>query len=82
MLVLYNVSMVPLNMRKKIRKPSNVTKEQSFVISVLHNVRIVPLNVRKNKGTTECDNSTVTYDIGNIQCEEGTIKDEKKKGNN
>ena len=47
MLVLYNVRMVPLNMRKKIRKPPNVTKVQSFVIFVLHNVRIVPLNVRK-----------------------------------
>ena len=25
-----------------------------------HNVMIEPTNVRKNKGTTECDKSTVT----------------------
>ena len=49
---------------------------------VLHNVRIVPSNVRKNKGTTECDKSTITYDIGTAQCEDDTIKCEKKKKGN
>ena len=30
----------------------------------LHNVRMKPSNVKKkNKGTTECDKSTVTYDV-------------------
>ena len=35
-----------------------------------------------NKGITECDKSTVIYDVDTIQCENGTIKyEEKKKGN-
>ena len=29
---------------------------------------------KKNKGTTECDKSTVTYDVGTAQCEDDTIK--------
>ena len=33
---------------------------------------------KKNKGTTECDKSTVTSDVGTTQCENGTIKCEKK----
>ena len=33
----------------------------------------------KNKGSTECDKRTVTYDIGTAQCENGTVKCEKKK---
>ena len=32
----------------------------------------------KKKGTTECDKSIVTYDICTAQCEDGTIKYEKK----
>ena len=46
---------------------------------VLHNVRMVPSNVRKNKETTVCDKSIVTYDVGTAQCEDGIIKCEKKK---
>ena len=45
---------------------------------VLHNVRMVPSNVRKNKGTSECDKSVVTYDIDTTQCENDIIKREKK----
>ena len=41
---------------------------------------MIPSNVRKkNKGITECDKSTVIYDVDTIQCENGTIKYEKKK---
>ena len=40
---------------------------------------IVLSNVRKNKGTIECDKSTVTWDVSTAQCENGTIKCEKKK---
>ena len=40
---------------------------------------MVPLNVRKNKRTTKCDKSTVTYDVDIAQCENDTIKCEKKK---
>ena len=40
---------------------------------------MVPSNVRKkNKGTTKCNKSIVTYDVGIAQCEDGTIKCEKK----
>ena len=54
---------------------------------VLHNVRIVPSNMRKNKGTTECDKSTVTCDVGtlhnvrilpqNVKKKKGTIEFDK-----
>ena len=46
---------------------------------VLRNVIMIPSNVRKNKGITECDKSTITYDVSTTQCEDGTIKCEKKK---
>ena len=39
--------MKPLNVRKKIREPLNVTKELSHVMLELHNVKIEPSNVRK-----------------------------------
>ena len=65
MLVLYNVRMVPLNMRK-IKEPPNVTKVQSYVMLVLYNVRMVPSNVRKNKRTIKCDKSTVICDVSTV----------------
>ena len=33
----------------------------------------------KNKGTTKCNKSIITYDIGTAQCEDGAIKYERKK---
>ena len=63
-LVLHNVRTVQLNVRKKKKEPLNVTKVQSHVILLLHNVRMVQSNVRKNKGTTKCDKSSVTCDVG------------------
>ena len=39
---------------------------------------MIPSNVRKNKGSTECDKSTVTCNVGTAQYEDGTIKCEKK----
>ena len=57
-----------------------MTKVQSHVMLVLYNVRIVPSNVeKKNKGTTECDKSSVTYHVSTAFCETGTIKCEGKK---
>ena len=57
-----------------------MAKVQSNVMLVLPNVIMEPSNVRKkNKGTTECDKSTVTYDIGTAQCEDDAIKYEKNK---
>ena len=32
----------------------------------------------KSKGTTKCEKRTVTYNIGAVQCEDETIKCEKK----
>ena len=40
MLVLHNMRMKLLNMRKKIKEPLNVTKVQLHVMLVLHNVRM------------------------------------------
>ena len=39
---------------------------------VLSNVR------KKNKGTIECDKSAITCDVRIAQCEDGTVKCEKK----
>jgi len=39
---------------------------------------MTPSNVRKNKGTTECDTRTVTFDVGTAQYADGTINCEKK----
>ena len=65
MLVLLNVTMEPSNVRKKkIKKPPNVTKQQSHVILELHNVRIEPTNVRKKQGTIKCDKSTIRCNVG------------------
>ena len=33
---------------------------------------------KKNNGTTECDKSTIIRDVGIAQCEDSTIKCEKK----
>ena len=44
----------------------------------LHNMRLEPLNVRKSKGITKYEKKTVTYDIGTAQCEDETVKCEKK----
>ena len=35
-------------------------------------------NVRKNKETIECDKSIVTYGVESTQCEDETVKYEKK----
>ena len=46
---------------------------------LLTNMIIEPLNVwKKNKGITKCDKSTATYNTGTAQCDDGTVKCEKK----
>ena len=45
---------------------------------VLLNMTIKPSNLRKNKGIIICDRRTVKFDIGTAQCDNGTIKFEKK----
>ena len=47
MLVLHNVRIEPLNVRKKIKEPLNITRELSHVMLKLHNVRMKLSNVRK-----------------------------------
>ena len=42
-------------------------------------MRMKPLNVRKNKGTIECDKSTVTYNVCIAQYKNETVKCKKKK---
>ena len=34
--------------------------------------------MKKNKGITKCDKSTATYNTGTAQCDDGTVKCEKK----
>ena len=76
---LYNVRMKLLSVKKKVRKPPNVTKELSYMMLELHNVRMKQSNVRKkSKGTTKCEKKTVTCDIGTAQYEDRTVKCEKK----
>ena len=54
-------------------------KEPSHVMLELHNVRMELLNMRKkSKGTTKCKKRIITYDVRTAQCENGTVKCEKK----
>ena len=32
----------------------------------------------KSKGTTKCEKRTITYNVGAVQCEDKTVKYEKK----
>ena len=34
--------------------------------------------MKKNKGITKCDKITATYNTGTAQCDDGTVKCEKK----
>ena len=55
-------------------------KELLHVMSKLYNVRMKLLSVKKkSKETTQCDKRTVIYDVGIAQCEDETVKCEKKK---
>ena len=55
MLVLPNVTMTPLNVRKN-KEPSNASKVRSYVMLVLPNMTMVKCHV----GTTQCNDGT-TY---------------------
>ena len=78
-LVLPNVKMESSNVRKKIKELLNVIKVRSHVMLVLPNVTMKSSNVRKKKGIIECVKSKVTCDVGIAQCDNGTIKCEKKQ---
>ena len=69
MLELHNVRMEP-----------TCDKNRANAMLVLLNMTIKPSNLRKKKnGTTICDKRTVKYDIEIAQCDNGTVKCEKKK---
>ena len=54
-------------------------KELLHVMLELYNVSMEPSNVRKkSNGTTTCEKNIITYNIRTAQCEDGTIKCEKK----
>ena len=71
--------MKPSSVRKKVRKPPNVTKELLYVILEPHNVRIEQSNLRKKKrkGTAKWEKKTITCDVGTAQCKDETVKCEK-----
>ena len=50
-------------LEKKVREPSNVTKELSYVMLEPHNVKMELLSVRKGKGTNQYDKRTVIYNV-------------------
>ena len=64
---------------KKVKESPNVTKELSYMILKPHNVRMKLSNVRKKK-VRELPNvkKIVTCDVGTAQCEDETVKYEKK----
>ena len=55
-------------------------KNRTDAMLVLLNIIMEPSNLRKkiNKGTTIYDKRIVKCDIGTTQCEDGTVKYEKK----
>ena len=65
--------------KEEVKEPPNVTKELSHVMLKLHNMRMKPLSVKKNKGTTQYKKRIVICDVETAQCEDGTVKCEKKK---
>ena len=64
MLVLLDVKMEPLNVRKN-KKTIECDKVRSHVMLVLYNVTMKLSNVKNKKknGLTECDKSTIQHDI-------------------
>ena len=59
---------------KKIRDLLNVTKVQSYMMLALDNMKMVSSNVRKNKGTIECDKTTIPYNVIITQYDNSVIK--------
>ena len=47
MLELYNVKMELSNVKKKVREPSNMRKELSYMMLKLYNIRIELSNMKK-----------------------------------
>ena len=79
MLVLPNVIIEPLNVRKKKKKTIKCDKSK-----VTYNVGTTQCEdktvkcEKKNKGITKCDKSTIKCDVDTVECDNGTIKCEKK----
>ena len=82
MLILHNVWMVPLNVRKNKKTTKYDKGTITCGVGTAQCEDCIIKCEEKNKGTIECDKSTVTRDVGIAQCENGTIECEKKKKRN
>ena len=79
MLVLNNVRIEPLNVKKKKKK--NHQNDKRIVTFDVGTAQCEDGTIKcekKNKGTTECDKRTVTCDIGTAQYENRIVKCKKK----
>ena len=75
MLVLHNVKMVPLNVRKKNKRTTE--RDKSLVTYDIGTAQCEDEIIKcekKNKWTIECDKNTITCDVDTAQCEDDTIK--------
>ena len=79
MLVLHNMWMVQLNVRKNKKTTKYDKSPITCDVGTAQCEDCIIKCEEKNKGTIECDKSTVTFDVGMAQSEDGTIKCEKKK---
>ena len=68
MLILHNVRMVPLNVRKKIREPPNATSIVTCDVGITQ-CEDSTIKCEKNNGTTKCDKSIVTLKFKKIKLE-------------
>ena len=82
MLILHNVWMVPLNVRKNKKTTKYDKGTITCGVGTAQCEDCIIKCEEKNKGTIECDKSTVICDVGIAQYENGTIECEKKKKRN
>ena len=72
-LVLLNVTIESLNVRKK-KEPPNVTKEQLHMMLELHNMKMEPSNARKKKPPNVTKVlSTVMLQLHNVKIEPSNV---------
>ena len=76
MLILFNMTMKPTNLRKKIKEPLYVTKELSNVILKLHNVIMEPSNVKEKKEPPNVikELSHVMLELYNVRNEPSNVR--------
>ena len=76
MLILFNMTMKPTNLRKKIKEPLYVTKELSNVILKLHNVIMEPSNVKEKKEPPNVrkELSNMMLELHNVIMEQSNVR--------